>query len=143
MVYAQQLTKPNDQLKRTNVEGLKAISIGVNDTTSNLPTGVKFVKGKIAIQTGYKAVYSSDKKIVFITAKKDSDVKGSFGCNCGTGGGSCHVTITSGAILCLGDDCCEMIVSTGNNLSGITMQGIEEAPEKLTWKRIVVPAKSN
>lgn len=144
IVYAQQPTKPNDQLMRTNVEGVKAISIGENDTTSKLPPGVKFVKGKITVKSGYKAVYSSDKKMVFIMSRNNPNVNGSFACGCiSEGGGSCSLTIAANVIFCSGDDCCRLVV-TQSDLSGVmAKQEIEEAPEKLTWKRIVFPKKSN
>lgn len=133
------LKKTNNQLVRTNVEGVKYIALGKNDTTSKLPKGTKFVNGKVTIQRGYKVVYSSDKKILAILSDSGPGINGSFRCFCPDGEGTCSIQVLYDKIACSGDDCCELIV----NIEGLTMQAVEKAPEKLTWKRVVLPTKSN
>lgn len=142
LLNAQQPQKPNDQLVSKNVDGLKTISIGENDTTSKLPTGTKFVKGKIAIQSGYKAVYSSDKKIVAIQSAKGLGLEGSFSCTCTTPGTHCGISTDGGILVCEGGGCCGLIIVV-KGLKALTMEDIETAPEKLKWKKMVLPVKSN
>jgi hypothetical protein len=140
------LKKPNNQLVRTNVDGLKYTALGKDDTTSKLPKGTKFVNGKVTIQNGYKAVYSSDKKMVFLLADNGAGIRGSFRCDCdGRGTGACNTSLINDKIVCGGDACCEMVVTIESDayLSGHTMQDIERNPEKLKWKKLVLPVKSN
>ncbi len=140
------LKKPDGQLVRTNVDGIRYKALGKDDTTSKLPRGVKFVNGKVTIQSGYKAVYSSDKKMVFLLADNGSGIRGSFRCDCdGRGTGACNTSLINDKIVCGGDACCEMVVTINDSdgLSGLTMQDVEKAPEKLKWKKLVLPVKSN
>ena len=105
-------------------------------------SGTKFENGKVVITNGYKAVQSSDKTMVFILADNGNNVEGSFSCKCFLGLGACGVIISGSAVGCSGAECCRFKVTTGN-LSGLTMQDIERAPEKLKWKNLVLPVKSN
>jgi hypothetical protein len=137
------LKKNNDQLMRTNADEKKVISIGENDTTSKLPRGVKLVKGKITVQEGYKAVSSSDKKTVFLISSGGNGVHGGFRCECDSSpGSSCNTSVINNKIVCGGDSCCKIVVTIydGDN---ITMQQAEANPEKLKWRKLVLPTKSN
>lgn len=130
------------QSKPINIEGKQVKMQDDSDTTSKLPKGTKLENGKIIITNGYKAVYSSDHKMVFILASIGNNVQGTFSCNCRLGFGACGVVITSGALGCTGDTCCKLKIST-SSIEGLTMQDIEKAPEKLKWKNLVLPTKSN
>lgn len=134
--------KNNDQLVRTNLDSVKYISLGKNDTTSKLPKGTKFVNGKITIQNGYKAVISPDKKIVFIMSPGSEGIRGGFRCDCDPSSGSCNASIINNKIVCGGDSCCKIVVTISDS-DGLTMQQAEEKPEKLKWKKLVLSTKSN
>jgi hypothetical protein len=136
------LKKPNNQLVRTNVDGIKYTALGKNDTTSKLPKGTKFVNGKVTVRNGYKAVYSSDKKMVAIKSANGPGVTGTFKCSCSSLDGSCSVSVVGGIIMCEGDECCRIVVTIGDSY-GLTMEKIEQSPEKLKWKKLVLPVKSN
>lgn len=131
------LTKP------ISIEG-KHIRMRIEkDTTNKLPQGTKLENGKIVVTSGYKAVQSSDKKIVFIISDNGPGIRGGFRCDCdGRGTGACNTSLINDKIVCGGDDCCEMVV-TINDSVGLTMQAAEKAPEKLTWKKVVFSVKSN
>ena len=130
------------QAKPISIDGKQVRMRDDSDTTSKLPKGTKFENGKVVITNGYKAVQSSDKTMVFILADNGNNVEGSFSCKCFLGLGACGVIISGSAVGCSGAECCRFKVTTGN-LSGLTMQDIERAPEKLKWKKLVLPVKSN
>lgn len=130
------------QAKPISIEGKQVKMQNNSDTTSKLPKGTKIENGKIIIQNGYKAVYSSDKKIVFILADNGPGVRGGFRCDCdGRGTGACNTSLINNKIVCGGEDCCELVV-TINDSDGLTMEMIEQAPERLKWKKLVLQTKS-
>ncbi|OSZ81247.1 hypothetical protein CAP36_08430 [Chitinophagaceae bacterium IBVUCB2] len=134
--------KNNEQIVRTNVTGIKYRVLGKGDTTSKLPKGTEFVNGKVTVKSGYKAVYSSDRKMVFVLSSNGNGIKGAFRCDCGSGSGSCRLATLGDALSCGGDTCCGLLI-TIDDFSGLTMQAAEKSPEKLTWKKVVLPTKSN
>jgi len=137
------LKKPNELLEYINVGGAKYIAFGKDDTTSKLPRGVKTINGKTVVLAGYKTVYSSNNKMIFILSNNGNGVNGVYVCGCGEStGGTCTAILVGNTVKCKGDDCCLVAITVGS-LTGLTMQDIEQAPEKLTWKKVVLPTKSN
>ncbi|MCB9054958.1 MAG: hypothetical protein H6549_03780 [Chitinophagales bacterium] len=133
---------PKESPKASLTKSTKNIATKLKetDTTSKLPKGTKFENGKVVVTKGYKAVQSSDKTMVFIMADNGLGVDGTFRCSCPTA--SCKITNNGQVIICTGSDCCGMVVTTGES-SGFTMEAIEKAPEKLKWKKLVLPVKRN
>lgn len=113
-----------------------------SDTTSKLPKGTKFENGKLVLMKGYKAVYTSGKKMVAIMSDNGESATGTFRCTCGIEDGSCGITIGSTLILCEGPECCSLVVSIPPG-SDLTLEKIEKTPEKLKWKKLIFPAKIN
>lgn len=113
-----------------------------SDSSSKIPRGTKFENGKVIITKGYKGVYSTDKKMIFIVSDNGLDVEGTFSCACVLGLGNCALINNGGAIGCGGDPCCKFKVST-ESFSGVSVLEIERTPEKLKWKNLVIPGKVN
>ncbi len=139
-------TKGNNgrtQAKPISIDGKQVRINDDKDTTSQLPKGTKFENGKIVVTSGYKAVQSSDKTMVFILADNGNNVTGTVKCSCAERQvGVCNLTTSGPSVSCTGDLCCVMhLIVSG--LSGLTMEAIEKAPEKLKWKKLVLPVKSN
>ncbi|HRE37954.1 MAG TPA: hypothetical protein PLR98_13445 [Chitinophagaceae bacterium] len=120
-----------------------ATKLKETDTTSKLPNGTKFQNGKVVIIDGYKAVYSSDKKIVAIKGNNDLGITGSFACVCSEPEVSCGISTDGGILICeSSSSCCRLLIVIKGS-SELTMEKIEQAPEKLKWKKLIVPTKSN
>lgn len=118
-----------------------ATKLKETDTTSKLPKGTRFENGKIIIENGYKAVYSSNKRIVAIQANNGLGIEGSFSCGC-SGEGSCGISTDGGVLVCEGPSCCRLIIII-KGPAELTMERIEREPEKLKWKKLVFPVKAN
>jgi hypothetical protein len=95
------------------------------------------------LKNGFRAVFSSDKKTVFILRSNDTGIQGTFKCACGSAGGACTLLIVGRTLNCEGSECCTLITTVESSNTPNTMQDIEQAPEKLTWKKVVLPTKSN
>lgn len=134
--------KAKGALVRIDVGDGKYALVKDSDTTTELPAGVKFKKGKVAIRNGYKAVYSSNKKMIAVMSDNGPGITGTFVCTCGSEEGSCGIFIDGGVLLCKGSECCGLLISIPPS-AYLTMEALEKAPEKLSWKKIVFPAKSN
>lgn len=132
---------PNGELTRIDFGNGKFVELKKEDTTSKLPKGVKLVNGKMTVQKGYMAIASSDKKIIFLKSANTPGISGSFSCECKPDG-SCKIMTLDNVIGCGGDSCCKMITTISNGYD-FTLRQAEENPEKLKWKKLVLPAKSN
>lgn len=119
-----------------------AAKLQENDTTSKLPKGTKFENGKVVVINGYRAVPSSDKTMIFIVAVNGPGVRGSFRCDCESESGSCNTSVINNKVVCGGDSCCKIVVTIYDS-DELTMEKIEQEPEKIKWKKLIVPTKSN
>lgn len=131
---------PNGNLMRINFGDGRYAAIKKEDTTSKLPKGTRFENGKVIVKNGYKAVYSSDKKIVAILSDNGLGITGTFMCECSTPGTSCGISTDGGILVCEGGGCCGLIIVI-KGLQALTMEDIEKTPEKLKWKNLVLPGK--
>ena len=137
------MKKDNSQLVKTKVEGTKFIDLKKEDTTSTLPKGVQYINGKITIQKGYKAVFTSNRKAVAIMSNNELGLSGSFSCECSEPGVSCGISTDGGILMCEpSGSCCRLLVVIKGE-TGLTMEKIEKTPEKLNWKKLVFPVKNN
>ena len=136
------LKNPNGQLSQNISGDGKNVTLGEKDTTSKLPKGTKFENGKVVVLNGYRAVRSSDKKMVFIISGNGPGVRGGFRCECELGSGNCLTNVINNKIVCGGDSCCRIVVTIYDS-DELTMEKIEKEPEKIKWKKLIVATKSN
>ena len=136
------LKNPNGQLSQNISGDGKNVTLGEKDTTSKLPKGTKFENGKVVVLNGYRAVRSSDKKMVFIISGNRPGVRGGFRCECESGSGNCLTNVINNKIVCGGDSCCRIVVTIYDS-DELTMEKIEKEPEKIKWKKLIVATKSN
>lgn len=136
------LKNPNGQLSQNISGDGKNVTLGEKDTTSKLPKGTKFENGKVVVLNGYRAVRSSDKKMVFIISGNGPGVRGGFRCECESGSGNCLTNVINNKIVCGGDSCCRIVVTIYDS-DELTMEKIEKEPEKIKWKKLIVATKSN
>lgn len=136
------LKNPNGQLSQNISGDGKNVTLGEKDTTSKLPKGTKFENGKVVVLNGYRAVRSSDKKMVFIISGNGPGVRGGFRCECESESGNCLTNVINNKIVCGGDSCCRIVVTIYDS-DELTMEKIEKEPEKIKWKKLIVATKSN
>lgn len=80
--------------------------------------------------------------MVFIISGNGPGVRGSFRCECESESGSCLTNVINNKITCGGDSCCKIVVTIYDS-DELTMEKIEQASEKIKWKKLIVPTKSN
>lgn len=106
-------------------------------TTTELPEGTTFNKGKVALKKGYRANYLDSNRVI-VVQKPNGETSGAFKCRCSTGssGGSCSVTFSDGMLYCVASGGCsctmDVIVKPPKN-AAITQSGGN-------WKKLIVPA---
>ena len=120
------------------------------ETTSKLPEGTFAKDGKIMVRTGYKARFSEkDNKVVVIqavaaTANRPGGagvITGSFTCSCRNAGtDDCTMSLKGDNMICVGPSCstCDISVVI-NPKAGLA---ITRETKGVTWKRFVIPAKT-
>ncbi len=120
-------------------------------TLDTLPVGVNMVKGSVYIEEGYKAILSTDKKIITVIPDQNAKKAGgntpgaypNFKCTC-SDGKDCGVTMTNRKIECFAsDECCRLEISKSTQILA-TMQNATNAPD-IKWIPVtnIIPEKAS
>lgn len=121
---AQQTKDPLERLQRM-------------DSTKIPPKGTFIKNGKVNLSSGYKITLSEDGEIGTIRKQNGNEATALVSCSC-NGEGSCQLSFAGKIVLCVGDACCIMVVTTVDANQALTSKsGSEDA--NITWKVLVIP----
>lgn len=103
-------------------------------TTTELPEGAVFNKGKVTLKKGYSTNYADSNRVIIIK-KPNGEFSGAFTCSC-EAGSSCPISYDSSVLKCLVTKGCncklDVVIKLPKN-TAITQSGGN-------WKKLVVPA---